>query len=547
MKREELKLLIDEWQQKMHAATFNVRELQNLGTTQILVDIEGTLTGKTAAQVKAAFEAAKFIWEGFDLIQTQLDRAAELHQSIEGSWFPSGQTLRDIEALLTGETVELSPQLVPLSERDLVSSKAKVVCTSLDKLLQQLITVYAAKRDLVMHVGKAMTTLPERLLQVEKQIPEVMTQAEAVGGTAVSECVRIKETLQRLQAQSVTDPLGVMDEVESIETTLTETKKRYEQQAKRKRKERDSITGGASTSAPPVSKPEPQDPALGKVLAEQRDKPASTDSGDPALDAVLADRGKKVLVDTPPVPPTKPDAADPALDKVLSNRGTAPAVTSDSDPGLGDVLADRGKKTQPSLPVPPAKPDAVDPVLDKVLSDKRVKTPPADGSDTSDPALVDVLAHRKPAPATSAPGTPASDTGEDPSLAAVLKGQRKKDVPPADDQATDAELQARLKGKKKPDASKDAPAPATGKDTAPPAADKSPADKGGDTLEDRLKKKGTAGKPAEPAKTGASTTAPAGETATDPALGAVLKGRTKPAAGAEEQDKVADLLKKKKT
>jgi hypothetical protein len=224
---EQIDRLLADWKARLNLASQNMLAVQELDTYQRLAGeagfLKAQLTGITAERVAAALEAMNQVFQHFGLLLATIDRATELRKQLP-RFLSNDQKVQAVEALLTGESIQLPTVQVPLAQRSLLSA-AETTCTvSLDELLAMMTHTFAIARDTILAVDAAWSRLEPTLTQAEAEIQTLQQQIRKLEVND-STLKAVEQAIAPLRDRVATDPLGVRDEFEQqIQPLIKQTR-----------------------------------------------------------------------------------------------------------------------------------------------------------------------------------------------------------------------------------------------------------------------------------------------------------------------------------
>ena len=168
------------------------------------------LTGVTGVAWAEARTALTSVWDWFARFATFLDAATELRDSPR-TRLPAGRE-RQLAALLTDASIEVSRDDIPLRDRDLLQPRQATNRCTADELLAFMTDAFARARDVVTRVATAWDDLVPRLAGARARIVGLPKGAELQG---------LHDRLDTLSDALVADPLSVQaDDVAAVEADL---------------------------------------------------------------------------------------------------------------------------------------------------------------------------------------------------------------------------------------------------------------------------------------------------------------------------------------
>lgn len=220
MTLEEIDKELGAWKKNLGAAAQNLMDLHSLPTYQRLTGGNGIdkvpLVGVTAARVYPAIEGMGRLFQNFDELQTAIDKAREIRQSISPI-FPLEQKIREIETLLRGKSVRLPVDPTPINQRTLSMAVDDVRWVTPAELMAAMAGSFTAARDVVLSVDVAWQKLGMELDQAMKEAATWKTQFPALSGAEAA--------LSDIRTRIEIDPLGCAEEYSSsVEPVLSRTR-----------------------------------------------------------------------------------------------------------------------------------------------------------------------------------------------------------------------------------------------------------------------------------------------------------------------------------
>ena len=145
-----------QWESRLASAAHNLFDLQADPTYQCLTGTGGApltkLSGVTQAKVAPALENIGTLFQCFDLLRCTVDRAVQVRRDMP-SLFGADQKAREIEQLLTGRSIRIPADQIPMAKRSLLTGADDQGCISPGELLTSMEKcVFVTARDGVMAV-----------------------------------------------------------------------------------------------------------------------------------------------------------------------------------------------------------------------------------------------------------------------------------------------------------------------------------------------------------------------------------------------------------
>jgi hypothetical protein len=211
---------IDESLARLHAAAEtagrNLVDLERDPTVQLLD--AANLSGASAGQWAAAREDITQLWLWYTTLDVHLERATEIRK--RSNRVPESDVER-LSEMVSGRSIQLSIELVPVEERQLLGSSQVTRCCSPDELLERMAVLFDRARSVVSNVGHTWDGLVDRLSVMRAGATEASDLAAALGTDPHPELVVVLNRLAEVGACTVDDPLGVSTtDVDAIDASL---------------------------------------------------------------------------------------------------------------------------------------------------------------------------------------------------------------------------------------------------------------------------------------------------------------------------------------
>lgn len=225
---ERLDQHLAEWRSKLDRVSQNLIELH--GLSQRLSDPNlPPLTGQTQIEVAPALEAMNSLFQQFDALSDVINRAIALRQQLP-RWLPSEQQIQEIERLLTGESIQLPGNQIPLMQRSLLSAQEIQTAIAPIQLLNAMTQTFEQAKTIVLKVDTAWNAGYQTTIALNTELTHLRSLASACGINHEVEFTEIESAIASLQFGS--NPLGAMDQFEQIQlqleqsrTTITQSKR----------------------------------------------------------------------------------------------------------------------------------------------------------------------------------------------------------------------------------------------------------------------------------------------------------------------------------
>jgi chromosome segregation ATPase len=207
--------IIDGKLQQLRSAVERIKQnLTELETdpNRALLDTS-TLTGESAARWSDASAKLNELWQWNGLLEAHVERAQRLRD---------GKRFDELEALLDGQSIELSISEVPLAQRTLLGDSQVADRISIGGLLRRMSAAFDEVKVVVAGIGAAWDDLIPRVDAARKQLTECQQLAAGVGDTGGTELESAARQLAALSAQTTSDPLAVKgSDIDQLMRSLT--------------------------------------------------------------------------------------------------------------------------------------------------------------------------------------------------------------------------------------------------------------------------------------------------------------------------------------
>ena len=212
---EEIDRSLSSWNQRLAAIADNLLELQRDPTYQVLTGSGGTtplvLTGETARQVLPALKPVESIFHQFSLLQAAIDRAIQLRKDLP-QMFGRDQALREIEALLLGESIQLPADALPLKDRTLLSGAPGTLKIRPEQLLAIMAKAYSEACNAVLAVSSTWDELAHQVDPAETELRRLLAESENAGPRPQA-LTRAEKSLGLIKESVQSDPLTARNEL----------------------------------------------------------------------------------------------------------------------------------------------------------------------------------------------------------------------------------------------------------------------------------------------------------------------------------------------
>ena len=158
------------------------------------------LSGESAKQWSAASAKLTELWQWHGILQAHLERANKLRE---------GRRFDELEAMLDGQSIELSITDVPLSQRTLLGDSQVTDRASITQLLRRMSAAFDEVNTVVSRIGGCWETLIPRLDGARRQLSECEQLAGEVGESGRGDLQSAVHAFGALNTATTSDPLSV--------------------------------------------------------------------------------------------------------------------------------------------------------------------------------------------------------------------------------------------------------------------------------------------------------------------------------------------------
>jgi hypothetical protein len=217
MRLPELDALLADWQQKMGTIAHNLYEFCDLPTYQRLMGTGGmpkaTLTGTTQQKVVMVNSDFTYLYQLFELLRETIDRATSLRTQVPKR---GGEPIMaEIETLLTGHSIALPLQIVPIQSRDIVGASTLGDRITLEEILTRMAETFTRSKTVVLEIDAVWNHLELGLADLQQRANPILQEMSAlIANSPMLVPVAIQQSFSAFQAQFAavhqaidTDPL----------------------------------------------------------------------------------------------------------------------------------------------------------------------------------------------------------------------------------------------------------------------------------------------------------------------------------------------------
>ncbi len=231
MRLPELDALLTDWQQKMGTIAHNLYEFCDLPTYQRLMGTGGmpkaTLTGTTQQKVALANADFTYLYQLFELLRETIDRATRLRTQVPKRG--GEHIMAEIQTLLTGLSIGLPLQVVPIGTRDITGAATLGDRTTLEDLLNLMAATFTRSKAVILEIDAIWNHLEVGLADLQTRAhPIVQEMSALIANSPMLVPVAIQQQFEAFQSQFAavhqaidTDPLTAQESlIAQIEPSL---------------------------------------------------------------------------------------------------------------------------------------------------------------------------------------------------------------------------------------------------------------------------------------------------------------------------------------
>ena len=216
MTLQEIDTALTAWNDRLAAVAENLLELQADPTYRLLTGSAGSpaqqISGVTAARIAPAVSSLQNLFQHFNLLQTTIAQASKLRANLP-TVFGTEQRLREIEQLLSGPSITLPREGLPLEQRSLLSGTRTGSALRPNQLLELMTRAFATARDTVLSVSAAWNDLGAEVEHAEEQVRWLAAQPAVTRPGRRMELESAQHVLSTVRSRAETDPLDALSDL----------------------------------------------------------------------------------------------------------------------------------------------------------------------------------------------------------------------------------------------------------------------------------------------------------------------------------------------
>jgi hypothetical protein len=177
------------------------------------------LAGQTAARWHEARELIAALFDGYTRLTSLLDHAFELQRVIAAG----AHREAELEAVITGPSIELSAVCVAIDERGLLDGSTRLSRCTPDELLARMARDFETVRKLIFEVARAWDELVPRVADLRNTLDTAAAHARDLGEDG-AHMATVRALIDELANALASDPLSVdRGRVDQLEESIAET------------------------------------------------------------------------------------------------------------------------------------------------------------------------------------------------------------------------------------------------------------------------------------------------------------------------------------
>ena len=184
------------------------------------------LEGESAVRWAATSATLTQLWQWHGMLQAHLERADGVRDRRGGL---DADQLAELSDLLSGPSIELSGEVVPLQQRELLGSSAATRTCSPDDLLERMSAAFDEVKTFLGAVAQAWDGLLPRLAAAQSALSKTADVSHGIGDAAADELELSRAELARISQALAKDPVSVAPAaVDAAEASLAATQREIE-------------------------------------------------------------------------------------------------------------------------------------------------------------------------------------------------------------------------------------------------------------------------------------------------------------------------------
>ncbi len=214
---------VAQWVSRMTTISRNISEISEGQSTRAIKsrfkDPARGYTGITKEKVNAALSTMDNLWQSYLILARVVEEALDLSKK-NGMFHDNENRIRE---LLTGPSVVLPVEYIPVASRSLLDDAEKVQRITPSDLLASMQEQFIAARDTLIRVVEAADRVKPRLEALKEEVATLAKWAFALGADNQAP-VDVSQILMQME----TDPIGGSIEADSIEADVAKCRARLQ-------------------------------------------------------------------------------------------------------------------------------------------------------------------------------------------------------------------------------------------------------------------------------------------------------------------------------
>jgi hypothetical protein len=213
---EQIDQVLDTWEARLRSVDENLLALEGEPTYEMLAGAGGAprapLDGVTRGRVYPALDALAELFEHRQKLTEVFEQAKAIRASISPlTFWNTDEKLAEVEKLLNGPSIRMTPVHVPLARRRLLDPAGQDETVAPEQLLAAMAQAYDVARSAVLEVKHAWETLEPAIDSAQQDVTALRGMAASLGvdGAVAPELEELERELKAARTKIARDPLGV--------------------------------------------------------------------------------------------------------------------------------------------------------------------------------------------------------------------------------------------------------------------------------------------------------------------------------------------------
>lgn len=244
MADQDIEQQVAQWVSRMTTISRNISEITEAESTRAIKsrfkDPARGYTGITKEKVGAALGTMDNLWQSYLILARVVEEALDLSKK-NGIFHDNENRIKE---LLTGPSVALPMEYVPLASRSLLDDAEKVQKIAPSDLLASMQEQFIAARDTLIRTAEAADRAKPRLDALKQEVATLAKWAHVLGADSEAP-IDVSQILLQIE----TDPIGGSMEADSIEADVARCRARLQSIEEERQAVRASLEGAKALVA----------------------------------------------------------------------------------------------------------------------------------------------------------------------------------------------------------------------------------------------------------------------------------------------------------